>query len=59
MDDPLATILSDHIWYTTTSRSGMKPHVKCKCMNEFPDSIAHAEHVARIARNFMAAEVTE
>lgn len=58
-DDPLATILNDHIWYSSTTRSGQRPCVKCKCLTEFPDTVGHAEHVARIARNFLAAEVAE
>lgn len=53
--DPLAVVLSNHIWYTTTTKGGKRTHVKCKCTAEMPDSNAHSEHVARIARKFLAA----
>lgn len=55
MTDPLAVILSDHIWYTTTSRNGKGPFLICKCTAQMADAIEHSEHVARVARNALAA----
>lgn len=55
MSDPLAVILSNHIWYTTTSRNNKGPSVICKCAAQMADADEHAEHVARVARNFLAA----
>lgn len=54
--DPLARALTDHIWYTTTVRNGKGPFVVCKCFAQLKDSVEHSEHIARIARNFMASE---
>lgn len=54
MTDPLAVILNKHIWYTTTNRNGKGPFVICKCTAHLADSDAHAEHVAKVARKFMA-----
>lgn len=53
--DPLAVVLIDHIWYTTTTKGGKRAHVKCKCTAELPDATEHSRHVARIARKFLAA----
>lgn len=53
--DPLATALSEHIWYTTTNRNGKGPFLICKCTVYLADSNAHAEHVAKVARTFLAA----
>jgi len=55
MTDLLESALSDHIWYTTTSRGGKGPVVICKCTAELQDTDHHTAHVARIARNAMAA----
>lgn len=55
MTDPLAVILSKHIWYTTTSRNGKGPFLICKCTVQMADTDAHAEHVALVARKFLAA----
>lgn len=58
MTDPLETALGDHIWYTTTSRGGKGPILICKCTAEMADTVAHTAHVARVARNTMAAMAT-
>lgn len=55
MTDPLAAALSEHIWYTTRVQAGQKPYVQCKCMARLADTDEHAAHVARVARNTMAA----
>jgi hypothetical protein len=55
MTDPLEIALNEHIWYTTTTRGGKAPFVICKCTAELADTNAHTAHVARIARNTMAA----
>lgn len=54
--DPLAKELLRHIWYTTTTRGGKKPHVLCKCKTELADTNNHADHVAAVARTFIEAE---
>lgn len=53
--DPLAILLSDHIWYTTTTLGSRRSVVVCKCTARMDDSNQHADHVTRIARNFLAA----
>lgn len=55
MTDPLAVTLHEHIWYTTTIRGGNGPIVICKCTAQMADSNAHSAHVAKIARDFLAA----
>lgn len=55
MTDLLETELSKHIWYTTTSRGGKSPILICKCTAQLADTDAHTSHVARVARNAMAA----
>lgn len=53
--DPLAAVLNEHIWYTTSARTGKRIEVICKCRATMADTDEHAEHLARIARNFLAA----
>lgn len=54
MMSPLAAALSEHIWFTVTSRGGTGPVIICKCTLKMANSESHAEHVAEIARDFLA-----
>lgn len=53
--DPLATMLGEHIWYTTTTRAGKGTLLICKCRAEMSDTWQHEDHIARLARDFIKA----
>lgn len=53
--DPLATMLAEHIWFTTTTRGGKGTLLICKCKAEMADTWEHGGHVARLAREFIKA----